>query len=145
MMTKDFDVTKNRIKFSLLWDKLNDPEFTTIRSWNTYKEDYYRSRIGQEFQVWKIKEVYPFTPQYVIFHVWLEDIDVVKPLTIHTQVLAKDVRLNGQESAKWVKKILKNEKVIVLKFTKTHPKGQQRLAVREEWMPVGEKMEYEEK
>ena len=131
MMTKDFDVTKNRIKFSLLWDKLNDPEFTTIRSWNKYKEDYYRSRIGQEFQVWKIKEVYPFTPQYVMFHAWLEDIDVVKPLTIPTPVLAKDVRLNGQESAKWVKKILKNEKVIVLKFTKTHPKGQQRLVVRE--------------
>ena len=131
-MAKDFDVTKSKIKFSYLWDKLNDPEFTTIRSWNTYKEDYYRSRIGQEFQVWKTKEVYPFTPQYVIFHAWLEDIDVVKPLTIPAQVLAKDVRLNGQESAKWVKKILKNEKVIVLKFTRTHPKGQQRLAVREE-------------
>ena len=130
-MAKDYDVTKNRIKFSYLWDKLNDPEFTTIRSWNTYKEDYYRSRIGQEFQVWKIKEVYPFTPQYVIFHAWLEDIDVVKPLTIPTPVLAKDVRLNGQESAKWVKKILKNEKVIVLKFTKAHPKGQQRLPFRE--------------
>ena len=81
-MAKDYDVTKNRVKFSYLWDKLNDPEFTTIRSWNTYKEDYYRSRIGQEFQVWKTKEVYPFTPQYVIFHAWLEDIDVVKPLTI---------------------------------------------------------------
>ena len=131
MMAKDFDITKNRIKFSLLWDKLNDPEFTTIRSWNMYKEDYYRSRIGQEFQVWKIKEVYPFTPQYVMFHAWLEDINVVKPLTIPTQVLAKDIQLNGQESAKWVKKILKNEKVIVLKFTKTHPKGQQRLQVME--------------
>jgi hypothetical protein len=130
-MAKDFDVTKNRIKFSYLWDKLNDPEFTTIRSWNTYKEDYYRSRIGQEFQVWKTKEGYPFTPQYVIFHAWLEDVDVVKPLTIPTPVLAKDVRLNGQESAKWVKKILKNEKVIVLKFTKAHPKGQQRLPFRE--------------
>ena len=130
-MAKDFDVTKNRIKFSYLWDKLNDPEFTTIRSWNTYKEDYYRSRIGQEFQVWKIKEVYPFTLQYVMFHAWLEDINVVKPLTIPTPVLAKDVRLNGQESAKWVKKILKNEKVIVLKFTKAHPKGQQRLPFRE--------------
>ena len=130
-MAKDSDVTKNRIKFSCLWDKLNDPEFTTIRSWNTYKEDYYRSRIGQEFQVWKTKEGYPFTPQYVIFHAWLEDVDVVKPLTIPTPVLAKDVRLNGQESAKWVKKILKNEKVIVLKFTKAHPKGQQRLPFRE--------------
>ena len=130
-MAKDFDVTKNRIKFSYLWDKLNDPEFTTIRSWNTYKEDYYRNRIGQEFQVWKTKEGYPFTPQYVIFHAWLEDIDVVKPLTIPTPVLAKDVRLNGQESAKWVQKILKNEKVIVLKFTKAHPKGQQRLPFRE--------------
>ena len=81
----------------------------------------------------------------MIFHAWLEDIDVVKPLTIPAQILAKDVRLNDQESAKWVKKILKNEKVIVLKFTKTHPKGQQRLAVREEWVSVGGKMEYEEK
>jgi hypothetical protein len=126
-MAKDYDVTKNRIKFSCLWDKLQDPDFTTIRSWDKSKEEYYRIRIGQEFQVWKIKESYPFTLQYVLFHAWLGEINVVNPLDIPTAVLAKDIRIDGQESVKWAKKILKNKKVIVLKFTKAHPKGQQRL------------------
>ena len=27
----------NKIKFSYVWDKLNDPEFTTIRSWTKEK------------------------------------------------------------------------------------------------------------
>ena len=131
-MAKDYDVTKNRIKFSCLWDKLQDPDFTTIRSWDKSKEEYYRFRIGQEFQVWKIKEIYPFTLQYMLFHAWLEEINVVNPLDIPTAVLAKDIQIDGQESAKWANMILRNKKVIVLRFTKTHPKGQQRLAVREE-------------
>ena len=131
-MAKDYDVTKNRIKFSCLWDKLQDSDFTTIRSWDKSKEEYYRFRIGQEFQVWKIKESYPFTLQYMLFHAWLEEINVVNPLDIPTAVLAKDIRIDGQESVKWANMILRHKKVIVLKFTKTLPKGQQRLAVREE-------------
>jgi hypothetical protein len=131
-MAKDYDVTKNRIKFSCLWDKLQDSDFTTIRSWDKSKEEYYRFRIGQEFQVWKIKESYPFTLQYMLFHAWLEEINVVNPLDIPTAVLAKDIRIDGQESVKWANMILRHKKVIVLKFTKTRPKGQQRLAVREE-------------
>ena len=43
----------NRIKFSYAWDKLKDPEFTTIRSWTQEKEDYYESWLASEFQVWK--------------------------------------------------------------------------------------------
>ena len=39
----------NKIKFTLAWDKLNEPTFTTIRSWNIEKEEYYRSHIGEDF------------------------------------------------------------------------------------------------
>ena len=68
----------NKIKFSYVWDKLNDPEFTTIRSWNKEKEDYYRGCIGQEFQVWKSKETYPFRPEYVICHLQLRSFGFCK-------------------------------------------------------------------
>ena len=130
MMTKDFDVTKNRIKFSLLWDKLNDPEFTTIRSWNTYKEDYYRSRIGQEFQVWKVRNVYSFKLEYVICHAFLLDVKHMKSKDIVEATLRKDVSLNGQPNADWIIKIMKNDDVLLLTFSKER-KGQQRLNIGE--------------
>jgi hypothetical protein len=39
----------NKIKFSQHWDKLNDAKFTTIRSWNAAKEEYYISKIGEKY------------------------------------------------------------------------------------------------
>jgi len=51
----------NKIKFTHVWDKLNDPEFTTIRSWNKEKEDYYRGCIGQEFPAGKSRIHFPIS------------------------------------------------------------------------------------
>ena len=54
----------NKIRFSHVWDKLRDPEFTTIRTWTKEKEEYYKEHTGEEFQVWKAKEAYPFRLEY---------------------------------------------------------------------------------
>ena len=51
----------NKIKFTLAWDKLKDPVFTTIRSWNSDKEDYYRGSMNQEFSVQKVHNPYSYT------------------------------------------------------------------------------------
>ena len=121
----------NRIKFTLYWDKLDYPIFTTIRPWSQSKEHYYRSFIGEKFQVWKAKEKYPFISQFVICHAWLEKVETYKPSEIPTPILEKDLMLNGQFCLSWLKRILKNEEVIILTFNKTHPKGQQRLPIME--------------
>ena len=120
----------NRIKFSLLWDKLNDPTFTTIRSWNNEKEEHYRSHIGEEFSVWKIKNQYSIRPEYVICHAFLLDVKRTKTKAIDKATLEKDVSLNGQPSADWIIKIMKNDEVLLLTFSK-HMKGQQRLPIKE--------------
>ena len=112
----------NKIKFSYVWDKLNDPEFTTIRSWNKEKEDYYRGCIGQEFQVWKSKETYPFRPEYVICHAYLLYSLVANPEDLDNEMLRKDVSMNGTPDMDWMEKIRKMKKVIVLTFTKAEPK-----------------------
>lgn len=119
----------NRIKFSLLWDKLNEPTFTTIRSWNIEKEEYYRSHIGEEFSVLKVKNQYSVRPEHVICHAFLVDVKRMKTRDIDKATLEKDVSLNGQPSADWIIKIMKNETVLLLTFSK-HMKGQQRLPIK---------------
>ena len=111
----------NRIRFSYAWDKLDDPQFSTIRSWNKEKEEYYRSCIGQEFQVWKTRESYPFYREYVICHAFLRDVLIINPRDIRQSVLRKDVMLDGQIREDWMKRILKHDMVLVLLFSKADP------------------------
>ena len=111
----------NKIRFSHVWDKLNDPVFTTIRSWNKEKEEYYKEHTGEEFQIWKAKEVYPFRLEYVICHAFLRDVLLKNPRDISQAVLRKDVMLDGQIREDWMKRILKYEKVLLLIFSKNEP------------------------
>ena len=120
----------NRIKFTHVWDKLSDPVFTTIRSWNKEKEEYYRSHISEEFQVWKVRNVYSFKLEYVICHAFLLDVKHMKSKDIVEATLRKDVSLNGQPNADWIINIMKNDDVLLLTFSKER-KGQQRLKIEE--------------
>ena len=120
----------NRIKFTHVWDKLSDPVFTTIRTWNKEEEEYYRSHISEEFQVWKAKNVYSFRLEYVICHAFLLDVKHMKSKDIVEATLRKDVSLNGQPNADWIIKIMKNDDVLLLTFSKER-RGQQRLNIEE--------------
>ena len=111
----------NRIKFTRYWDKLNDPKFTTIRSWNPGKEIYYRSCMGSEFQVWKASDMYPFRPEHVICHAWLHEVTVVIPAELSENMILKDVRLDGVVQDRWLAKLLKMDKALLLEFAK-YPK-----------------------
>lgn len=122
----------NRIKFSYMWDKLNDPEFTTIRSWTEEKESYYRDLIGQKFQVWKTHETYPYELDHKLFVAWLLSLHVDEPDNIDRSFLSYDVTINGHVWDSWYDKILKMNRVIVLSFSKAEPK--QKIPVNtEEW------------
>ena len=111
----------NKIRFSHVWDKLRDPEFTTIRSWNKEKENYYKEHTGEEFQVWKALDRYPFRKERVITHAWLYRVSVVKPSDLPETVILKDVRLDGAVQERWRTKILKMDKALLLEFAK-YPK-----------------------
>ena len=106
------------MKFSHLWDKLNDAEFTTIRSWNQGKEDYYQRLERAEFQVWKASDMYPFRPEHVICHAWLHEVTVVTPAELPETVILKDVKLYGAVQERWLTKILKMDKALLLEFAK---------------------------
>ena len=112
----------NKIRFSHVWDKLNDPVFTTIRPWNKEKEAYYHSKVNSRFQVWKSKETYPFRLEYVICHAYLLYSLVANPEDLDNEMLRKDVSMNGTPDMDWMEKIRKMKKVIVLTFTKAEPK-----------------------
>ena len=120
----------NRIIFSHLWDKLHEPEFTTIRPWKADKERYYRNLVSEEFQIWKAGESYPFRPEYVLCHAFLEDVVTIDPRDISQELLRKDVTLDGQIQDTWIKRLTKHDMVLILKFSK-HRKGQQILTAME--------------
>ena len=114
----------NKIKFTLAWDKLKDPVFTTIRSWNPDKEDYYRGSINQEFSVQKVHDPYSYTCERVLCHAFLIEIKTLKPSEIDRSVLEKDVMLNGTPNPYWLTHIMKYEKVLLLTFSKGTMNGQ---------------------
>ncbi len=106
----------NRIKFTHLWDKLTEPEFTTIRSWNPDKEKYYKSLKGQKFQVLKVKTQFSFYPEYTICHAYLSAVQVMDPKEIDINLLRRDVTINGVVNKEWYGKILNMNRVILLTF-----------------------------
>ena len=113
----------NKIKFTVAWDKLKDPVFTTIRSWNPDKEDYYRSSIMQEFSVQKVHNPYSYTSVHVFCHAFLIEVKTLRPCEIDRSVLEKDVMINGIPNVDWLTRIMKYEKVLLLTFSKDAVNG----------------------
>lgn len=111
----------NRIKFSKLWDKLDDPVFTTIRSWNRLKEDYYVSNIGKEFQVCLVKDESDFENVTRLFNAYLTDVKPTTPDKISMDVLERDVTLGGIVEETWLKRVQHYQSVLVLTFSKAPP------------------------
>ena len=114
----------NKIKFTLAWDKLKDLVFTTIRSWNSGKEDYYRSSIMQEFSVQKVHNPYSYTSVHVFCHAFLVEVKTLRPSEIDRSILEKDVMINGIPNVDWLTRIMKYEKVLLLTFSKDAMNGQ---------------------
>ena len=109
-----------RLKFSERWDKLDDPEFTTIRSWNPSKEAYYISQIGKEFTV-GLSEYRGGTGW--IFHkvcyAYLYSVDVVLPKELPYSLIEKDTSLMGESRKDWLEKITKMQRALLLRFSKS--------------------------
>lgn len=108
----------NRIKFSLFWDKLQDPEFTSIRPWSEDKENYFRSHIGEKFTVLKVENYYQRNPGRSIGLVYLKGVIQLDPRQLPTDLLRRDVSLEGKINQVWFDKISRMEKALLLVFSK---------------------------
>ena len=117
----------NKIKFSQHWDKLHDSKFTTIRSWNASKEEYYISKIGEKFTVLYVDHPYQQRPGTLICHAWLESVWQINPRKLPQKILDKDVMLNEKVMDDWLQKLLKMDKALLLKFSKSNPSVQKNL------------------
>ena len=120
----------NRIEFSHIWDKLQDPEFTTIRTWNQGKEDYYRAHIGEKFTVLKVEHFYQYKPGNLICHAYLKGVILLDPRQLSTDLIRKDVSLEGKINQEWFDRISKMEKALLLVFSKNPVPVQKSLDVQ---------------
>lgn len=103
----------NVIKFSEHWDKLDNLEgFTTIRSSNPEKAEYYHQAIGHEFAIsLKGKE---------IGRAILKEVHDTTGREISTEILDFDVSLNGQRNYDWYLKIRHMPEVLLLYFERVY-------------------------
>ena len=108
-----------RIKFSHVWDKLKEPEWTTIRSWNEEKEKYYQQQIGKQFTVMYIDKPWPSKNGKLICYAYLRNVVLIPGQLIPDCVLRKDVTLDGVPQMDWYDKIRKMDKTIMLQFSRS--------------------------
>ena len=122
------------IKFSRLFDKLKDREFTTIRSYTPEKEDYYKFMIGKNFQVWFSEQNEPYNPVKFLFNTNLLCVKVISPKTVFSfgtdpykekaalrYIIENDVKVNGEIQQDWFYKISKMDRALLLYFSKSDP------------------------
>ncbi len=107
----------NRIKFTEDWDKLREPRFTTIRSYNPGKEEYYRAHIGEAFSILRIRTYrsHPFIGRK-IGSATLTDVRVVVPGGIPAAVLHRDVLRGGKPDTEWMERLLAMDRALLLEF-----------------------------
>jgi hypothetical protein len=126
----------NIIKFSMLFDKLKDIEFTTIRSYTPEKEDYYTFMIGTNFQVWLSEPDEPYNAVKFLFNANLVSINVISPKTVFSlakkkghykfkpalrDIIEDDVKVDGNIQQDWFYKISKMDRALLLIFSKSDP------------------------
>lgn len=105
----------NRIKFAEDWDKLSEPRFTTIRSYNPEKEAYYRAQIGREFTVLRVSSYWSYRGKK-IGTATLRSVRVLAPRNLLASELATDVLRGGRPDPWWMKRLLAMDRALVLEF-----------------------------
>ena len=122
----------NGIRFSERWDKLKDTRWTTIRSYEEAKEEYYSRKLCQEFVILLAKGRYPAPAQEALGKAVLMDLEVVVPRNLPRSVIDRDVTLNGVLSTYWWNRVLAMDKALLLTFERVdttapeiqpHPEG----------------------
>ena len=105
----------NGIMFSVEWDKLKEPRFTTIRSYNPKKMSFYEHRVGEDFDLIKTNGRYA-DRGHKIGSATLRSCRLVEPGRLPHQELVKDVLNGGKANQEWMDKLLAMPTAILLEF-----------------------------
>ena len=105
----------NRVKFTVEWDKLADPRFTTIRSYRPEKEEYYRSKVGEAFTLLKVPTEWSYRG-HKIGSATLRSVRVVRPAELPAAELQRDVMRGGKPDQGWLDRLLAMPKAVLLEF-----------------------------
>ena len=105
----------NSIKFSEDWDKLADPRFTTIRSYRPGKEAYYRSHLGEDFEVIRVKDYWKGRGRK-IGTATLRSVRVVKPSELPAGEIHRDTVRGGKIDQVWMDRLLQMDRALLLEF-----------------------------
>ena len=106
------------VKFSVEWDKLKHPRFSTIRSWDARKEEWYRSLIGHTVTMLKVQEGRPWawSGRRKLGEATLLDVEVVVPRSLPSHIIETDILRNGKPDEAWRTKLLAMDKALMLTF-----------------------------
>lgn len=108
---------KPHIKFSVMWDKLRQPRFTTIRSYRRDKEAFYQSRLGETFTLLKVPHEFAHPSKgRKIGEATLVRVKEVHPKEMDVTILLEDVRLNGHPDVRWLERIAGMDEGLLLEF-----------------------------
>ncbi len=105
----------NRISFTEDWDKLQEPRFTTIRSYRPEKEAYYRELVGKTLILWR-KTGRSVWNGHVIGQATLLSVEVVCPRSLPTWVIHEDVMRGGVMDTGWLNRLMLMDKGLLLTF-----------------------------
>jgi hypothetical protein len=105
----------NRISFTEDWDKLQEPRFTTIRSYRPEKEAYYRELVGKTLILWR-KTGRSVWNGHVIGQATLLSVEVVRPAGLPADLIRRDVLRGGVVDQEWFKRVCAMENGLLLSF-----------------------------
>lgn len=107
-----------QIKFSKEWDKLKDPTFSTIRSYDPKKEAWYRGLVGEKFRVRLVKKPYGWSyHDKTLMLAFLRKVERVNPrVDVDRKVLVKDVHYQGKPDGEWLERIILMDDALLLTF-----------------------------
>ena len=105
----------NGIMFSVEWDKLKEPRFTTIRSYNPKKMSFYEHRVGEDFDLIKTNGRYA-DRGHKIGSATLRSARMFEPAKLPAEVLLRDVAYGGKPDQRWLDRLLAMPTAILLEF-----------------------------
>jgi hypothetical protein len=107
----------NRIKFTIEWDKLKDPRFTTIRSYRPDKFDFYECHVGEEFGIFKVPHQFAAPWKGTkIGSATLRSVRLVEPARLSAKEILRDVTYEGKPDQWWLDRLLAMPTAIILEF-----------------------------
>lgn len=106
---------RQRVKFTVDWDKLRAPSFATIRSWRQDKEEFYRAHLGETFNLIRVSSEWQVRGPK-IGEATLVGVQRVVPADLPVELITEDVLVRGKPDPEWLARISRMADGLLLRF-----------------------------